>query len=640
MSTVYNKLDPSIKSKLNKPGITVIQNIHTGFDTEYKYLEGNKNDLISVQLAVNTQSILKIPKMSDYYACSIDALSNRKSKVEKHVCFNYTTFEQHVSKCISEIRKIKYKDYDILMSILSDGFKKISKEGNEYGLRYFAKDDYYVVSFPRTPVEKYVYLNEHGQGYNFTDLITVSCELGNKYLDADYAKIRILLKEIQKHDVLTIVPELSELQVTNDRPAIKGEIGRKRYSRSLIRSMDLNINRIRNNYVIAHLTNADLSMLNDFEELKEHLDIVNRSFVTLGKPLQMKDINIYIRDTMLLAPAGKKSLASLGDLLNLPKIKLHHTEIEAMDVLLQKDRSRFLDYASNDAVITLLYANSLEDQLFQSRGLGIPISLSSLSGSFVKDEWDKMGYSGYQLNHLYLIGDTGATQTPKGLYVTKNIGRKMSMYISNYKGGRNESFMYGVDNKTMWYDYDLTSAYTTAMAILGNPDYKQAKTITEESLNLLSDADLIRNYIILSVKFKFPDEVKYPSIPCQVDETTTIYPLSGKAVITGIEYLLAKNQGCVFTDIEDIFMIPFERKEIQKVLVEVNHPFKDLIRTLQSRRRSFPKGSLSNLMEKEKGNSIYGNIVRGMSNKKKYDIKTGRTIRMEGSALTNPIIAS
>jgi DNA polymerase elongation subunit (family B) len=40
------------------------------------------------------------------------------------------------------------------------------------------------------------------------------------------------------------------------------------------------------------------------------------------------------------------------------------------------------------------------------------------------------------------------------------------------------------------------------------------------------------------------------------------------------------------------------------------------------------------------GNSIYGSVVRGMSDKRKYDIKSGRTIRMEAGELSNPILAS
>ena len=75
------------------------------------------------------------------------------------------------------------------------------------------------------------------------------------------------------------------------------------------------------------------------------------------------------------------------------------------------------------------------------------------------------------------------------------------MYIANYKGGRNESFMYGIDNNTTWYDYDLTSAYTTGMALLGNPDYKAAFSLSVEELKEYNAKDLILNYIIMRVNF-------------------------------------------------------------------------------------------------------------------------------------------
>jgi len=45
----------------------------------------------------------------------------------------------------------------------------------------------------------------------------------------------------------------------------------------------------------------------------------------------------------------------------------------------------------------------------------------------------------------YLIGEASKIQTPQGLSKIGDLGLKMSLYISNYKGGRNESFMYGVD---------------------------------------------------------------------------------------------------------------------------------------------------------------------------------------------------
>ena len=47
-----------------------------------------------------------------------------------------------------------------------------------------------------------------------------------------------------------------------------------------------------------------------------------------------------------------------------------------------------------------------------------------------------------------MMGNADEVQTPKGLFATGDVGAHMSYFIANYKGGRNESFMYGVDEKT------------------------------------------------------------------------------------------------------------------------------------------------------------------------------------------------
>jgi len=70
----------------------------------------------------------------------------------------------------------------------------------------------------------------------------------------------------------------------------------------------------KNYYLIAHLTQADLSLLSDFDLIKEELNIVNGSFVTLRNALKFCDKKIHVRDTMLLAPGGSKSLATIGKL--------------------------------------------------------------------------------------------------------------------------------------------------------------------------------------------------------------------------------------------------------------------------------------------------------------------------------------
>jgi hypothetical protein len=56
---------------------------------------------------------------------------------------------------------------------------------------------------------------------------------------------------------------------------------------------------VKNNFIIAHYNTTDLSMLSDFEEIKKKLSIVNKSFVSLGKPLKFAHTNVYVRDTII-----------------------------------------------------------------------------------------------------------------------------------------------------------------------------------------------------------------------------------------------------------------------------------------------------------------------------------------------------
>jgi hypothetical protein len=76
----------------------------------------------------------------------------------------------------------------------------------------------------------------------------------------------------------------------------------------------------------------------------------------------------------------------------------------------------------------------------------------------------------------------------------------------------------------------------------------------------MSDNELLYSYTAIEVKnFQFLEKITYPSIPCYSDEITTVYPLSGKGVLSGSEYITAKNQGC---DMEILggTLIPFRYK--------------------------------------------------------------------------------
>ena len=192
--------------------------------------------------------------------------------------------------------------------------------------------------------------NENNRGFSFRDILFVSNELGNFYLDKDYAKVKELFKRITNYfknvdtnelkeatndelnELIQLMDSepvsnepkdfLSEVQVTGEKPigSYSKNLGLRHRSR--FRNFNFNLSRTKKIYLVSHLTNADLSMLCDFNELKDSLDIVNKSFVTLGRPIIVDSNKVYIRDTLLLAPAGKKSLASLGNLMGFNKIDL------------------------------------------------------------------------------------------------------------------------------------------------------------------------------------------------------------------------------------------------------------------------------------------------------------------------------
>jgi hypothetical protein len=690
--SLLKRLDPTLRQALLKRGISIIQNIYTGFDTEYKNKEARRNEMLSCQLAITTKTYLKVPKKRLYATSKMDVAADVVRTYQKSEdLFNYTKLEKYLQHFIDLIRGYKFGEYDKLMN-------KLVKTLNDLPVfKSRESDDFITFTLPRSDIQPAIF---YGNSYSIKNMVGYSNKIGGVYLDKTYSDLISYIKniftlesydEILKHEsfqqlqkyfslspVSSESPELEQPVVTkteltlvnNVLPLFSSDLqqfqveeheekGGKKLSR--INMYDLfpkdekdqpqkvSVTRVKNLYLIAHLTHADLSLMSDFELIKDFLSIINGSFVTLGKPFVYENTNIYIRDTMLLAPGGSKSLASIGKLYgeDFNKIQISKEEIENMDKFLLSNKAKYEEYAVRDALIALIHASWMEDFNFSLGGVGVPLSLSSIGRKYVKDIWKKESYPGYQINHKYLLGDTSATITPIGLNMLKNVGLVLPYFTANYKGGRNESFMYGLDTETLWYDYDLVSAYTTVLSRAGHPDYANLKSIKEEDLKSLSKDEILYSYMIIKASFTFDDSVKFPSIPCYVDDTCTVYPLQGKCLLTGAEYLLATSQNCKFT-IEEIYKIPFSTftKKVVKVkgkkseTGDIIRPFAEILKQIQAKRREYPKGTINNLMYKEIGNSIYGSTVRGMGNKRRFDIKTGTSVRVEGDDLTNPLIAS
>ena len=70
-------------------------------------------------------------------------------------------------------------------------------------------------------------------------------------------------------------------------------------------------------------------------------------------------VNILFRDTMCFAPAEGKSLAILGNCVDVPKIILPEGVIGNMQPYLENNKDDFLAYAAQDALVTIMYGSRL-----------------------------------------------------------------------------------------------------------------------------------------------------------------------------------------------------------------------------------------------------------------------------------------
>jgi len=110
-----------------------------------------------------------------------------------------------------------------------------------------------------------------------------------------------------------------------------------------------------------------------------------------------------------------------------------------------------------------------ESNLFFTGRNSIPITLSSLaSGYLIKELVEGTTYHNPLEKGRYDMKNLSKVFTPTGVELSKDLSHYISYFLGSYHGGRNESFIYGLVQETV-YDYDLPGAYPTAMSLLEFP---------------------------------------------------------------------------------------------------------------------------------------------------------------------------
>jgi len=360
LNTVRSRLDPSIRKSLQKVGITLIQNIEAAFDSEYVNINSISNKPLSFQIAQVLQNYIKIPIKSEYKLEKINPVTESNYLVKTTLSFDYNLIENIISNHINCIRNILYGDYDFIIKKLYEYLTK------DKSIKSFETSDSLTIRLKESKEKTYIKLLDE-KGYSLLGMLQDIYSLSK--VDIFYSrkiimdKVVQLINSINENDFKMFDAkenyyfELSYDDIDQNELTVNKVLTNLSRNRITIsKNHRLSITYIYNNILIGHNTSADLSLLNDFNLFKDELDIVNKGMITIGKGFKYAGYNVQVRDTMLLAPAGQKSLASIGKLYNFDKINLTEFEITHMDLLLKNDKDRFMLYALKDSQITLKHA--------------------------------------------------------------------------------------------------------------------------------------------------------------------------------------------------------------------------------------------------------------------------------------------
>lgn len=399
--------------------------------------------------------------------------------------------------------------------------------------------------------------------------------------------------------------------------------------------------------LVGHYNRADIPAFEDRGQVFDRVKNVRNSLVTQAVPIKAMmefddeygpiELKVYLRDTMLLAPAGRKSLASLGELVGVPKMMLHETREgdlrlkKQMKYVRANNPTRFREYALLDAKISALYFREVTRIYQEATGASfVPSQLSTIGVSILRNEWrsrtpvvDPIAIVGCEAHREVVWNDKTAqfnTKTKKP-YI-EEIDWWVAFATECYHGGRNEQLWFGPTFDDTWSDYDLKSAYATAMGTIGRPNWKKAyfsKDLSEYSLETFGFA---------CVDFSFPKGTRYPTLPVRSDNGL-IFPLSGRSYCAAPEIKLAIDLGCDMSirhgviipqDLDDRVFFPFIKESIA--------------------RRSQAASPIENEFWKEVTNSCYGKTAQGLRRKRVFDLRTEKTEAIGPSSITNPFYAA
>ncbi|MBO6269857.1 MAG: hypothetical protein J6N19_12040, partial [Clostridium sp.] len=306
--------------------------------------------------------------------------------------------------------------------------------------------------------------------------------------------------------------------------------------------------------IVCHAGKVDLSALSyGKKNLLRYLTDIQGGLASLQPvryaPRSLKNVNntcvypvsLSIADTMCHAPAGKKKLKDLGEVLGVEKVDIDTAQKEHMKGLLAKDPALYMEYASTDSVVTVLYASAM-----YGYNNALPVTVTSATAGVMKEtmmkylecesteEFNRVYRGLEKVKHgNYKIPDRPGFVEATSLEPISNDANTIQYFASQgYHGGYNICTEVGYFPFET-FDYDLQNAYPTAMCLVPDIDWENPirsevirRDLTLADFTGIGGINPITPFVGY-VRFEFPETVKYPCIPVNVDGIPQ-YPLTSE----------------------------------------------------------------------------------------------------------------
>lgn len=422
--------------------------------------------------------------------------------------------------------------------------------------------------------------------------------------------------------------------------------------------------------ILCHAGKVDLTGLDGTDYILRRLTEVQGGLVSL-QPMRLAPVSLKkashkyvyplalsIADTMCHAPAGMKKLEDLGTVVGIPKIDIPVEQKKHMRGFLESDPAGFLEYASTDSVVTLMYASAL-----YGYNNCPPVTITSAAAKVMQGDImqylniDTNDTSGFDRIYRGLVkvshGKCALPDRPGFCDntslepISEDANRVQDFSSKAFHGGYNACCEVGYFPRNT-YDYDLRNAYPTSMCLVTDIDWENPIRfqINGRKLDIhdFQTSGGMYNPVMPFVcycRFRFPNDVKYPCIPVNVDGIP-VYPHSSDGLdgvyVAGPYIYLALMLGA------DIYcqygyVLNSRLTSDMHESRSLSHAVRQLVQDRNRAKLEHGKKSLEELILKTMVSSGYGKTSQNVVPKHTWSAYKNIMEDLGCSAITNPVSA-